>query len=59
MTNEKDTNRVEIFGVGVQLNSPDIMAAKDLDDLKKLEIFSHLSEAEQQEAYSKLLESKG
>lgn len=47
-----------IKGVGVDLSHPDIKKAENIEDLKALDIFSHLSETEQEEAYQELLDAK-
>lgn len=43
-----------IRGVGVNTNSSAIKDAKTVEDLKKTELFSHLSEKDQEDAYSEL-----
>lgn len=48
--------RVLIQKVGVNLDSPDLKGKTTVEDLKKLEIFSHLTEKKQEESYAELLE---
>lgn len=44
-----------VAGSGINFNSPKIKAAKTVDDLKKLEIYSHLTAKAQDTAYEELL----
>lgn len=46
-----------IGGVQVNLDHPDIAGAKDVEALKKQDLFIHLNEAEQKECYNELLKA--
>lgn len=46
-----------IFDVGVQLDSPAVKACKTEDDVKKLDLFSHLSKKDQDEAAKQVLKA--
>lgn len=48
------SKRIEILGVGVNLDHPDVKDAESITDLKKLDLFSHLSEDQQAVAYKEL-----
>lgn len=49
--------RVLIQKVGVNLDSPDFKGKTTVEELKTLEIFSHLTEKKQEEAYAELLKN--
>jgi hypothetical protein len=46
--------RKVIKGVGVETDSRDLQNCKSIEDVEKLEIFSHLSKKDQDEANSEL-----
>ena len=49
----------KIKGVGVNLDSPDIASVKTVAQLKKLDMFSHLSDVEQSDAIKELAKELG
>ncbi len=51
----KNANLVMVAGVGVNIGSEEVASAKSIEDLQKLDIFSHLKEKDQTVAYTELL----
>lgn len=54
MLNKKNNLRSEVAGVGIDLNNSSIKECKSVEYLKKLEIFNHLPEKQQESSYEEL-----
>lgn len=50
---------MKIKGVDINLDSKELLEAATVEDIRKLEIFSHLSEEEREEAENELASELG